>query len=144
MLVLVVDDNRDVADSTGLVLTLQGLDVLIRYDGPSALDAVFRYSPACIVLDIRMPKMDGYAVAQRVRAQTSTSKIVAYSGENTLRPDSSALFDERFSKPDIGSLLGYIANLQRDVGGAGIDREECISSEGRGSRADGDDSSRSA
>jgi CheY-like chemotaxis protein len=80
--VLVVDDNRDAADSMAALLEMGGHRVLVAYDGPSALEAAEREAPQIVLLDIGLPGMDGYEVGQRMRAlkQTRASLIVALTG----------------------------------------------------------------
>jgi len=83
--VLVVDDNRDAADSLCLLLRAAGAAVEVRYDGPAALaalDAMAALPFDALVLDIGMPGMDGYAVAQQVRqdARFAGMKIIALTG----------------------------------------------------------------
>lgn len=65
--VLIVDDNRDAADSLGTLLRLSGSEVRVVHDGRAALEAVAAESPAVVLLDLAMPGMDGYEVARRVR-----------------------------------------------------------------------------
>lgn len=65
--VLVVDDNRDAADSLGDVIALQGMKVSIAYDGPSAIRAVLEQLPDAVVMDIGMPQMNGYDTAREIR-----------------------------------------------------------------------------
>jgi CheY-like chemotaxis protein len=80
--VLVVDDNRDAADSMAALLEMGGHKVLVAYDGPSALEAAERDAPHIVLLDIGLPGMDGYEVGRRMRAlkQTRESLIVALTG----------------------------------------------------------------
>ncbi|MEA3128218.1 MAG: hypothetical protein QOF46_13, partial [Paraburkholderia sp.] len=59
--ILLVDDNRDSADSLAMLLELKGHEVRIAYDGPQALDVAPRLVPDLAVIDLAMPKMDGYA-----------------------------------------------------------------------------------
>src|SRR5690606_32680084 len=66
--VLVVDDNKDAADSLHLLLESIGQDVITVYDGPAALDAVEKLHPDIVMLDLGMPKMSGYDVAERIRS----------------------------------------------------------------------------
>jgi PleD family two-component response regulator len=65
--ILVVDDNSDGADSLGMLLEMYGAQVSIVRDGPSALGALGTYRPDVVLLDIGMPRMDGYEVARRAR-----------------------------------------------------------------------------
>jgi CheY-like chemotaxis protein len=65
--VLVVDDNIDAADSLGMLLRMQGQDVTVLYDAPSALAHAEANPPSVAFLDLGMPKMDGYELARRFR-----------------------------------------------------------------------------
>src|SRR5262249_5514761 len=65
--ILVVDDNRDAADSLVMLLRLWGHDVRASYDGQSGLKAACSYRPHVVLLDIGLPGLDGYAVARRLR-----------------------------------------------------------------------------
>jgi len=83
--VLVVDDNRDAADSLCLLLKAAGAGVEVRYDGLAALAALDEHGANgfdAMVLDIGMPGMDGYTVAHRVRqdGQHAGMKIIALTG----------------------------------------------------------------
>jgi CheY-like chemotaxis protein len=66
--ILVVDDNPDAAEGLALGLKLRGYVVRVAYDGPSALDAVQDFQPAVALLDIGLPEMDGYELAEKLRA----------------------------------------------------------------------------
>jgi CheY-like chemotaxis protein len=66
--VLVVDDNRDAADVTGLLLEAFGAEVKVVHDGAAALALLEHWIPQVMLLDIGMPDMDGFEVARRVRA----------------------------------------------------------------------------
>ena len=57
---LVVDDNRDVADSLGMLLQCLGANVETAYDGPTALEIFERTHPLAVLLDLGMPGMDGF------------------------------------------------------------------------------------
>jgi len=67
--ILVVDDNRDCADSLGMLLKFLGADVCIANDGLAALEALKTYRPTVVFLDIGMPGMDGYEIARQPRQQ---------------------------------------------------------------------------
>lgn len=64
---LVVDDNRDAAESMTVLLELWGHEVRIANDGPDALALATQYQPDTVLLDIGLPGMDGYEVARRLR-----------------------------------------------------------------------------
>jgi PAS domain S-box-containing protein len=74
--ILVVDDNRDVARSLGMLLELIGARVELVHDGPAALAALRRRSPDAVLLDLGMPEMDGFEVARRIRAEADWNDVV--------------------------------------------------------------------
>jgi CheY-like chemotaxis protein len=76
LLVLVVDDNRDAADSLGALLRSLGGEVRVAYDGPSALEMLADFRPDVALMDIGMPRMDGYELARQVRERPDYRDIV--------------------------------------------------------------------
>ena len=74
--VLCVDDNRDSADSTALLLGLCGYDAVACYDGPSGLAEAARVPPDACLLDLNMPGMDGDELAVRIRDRVPDRRIV--------------------------------------------------------------------
>lgn len=116
--VLVVDDNRDAADSLGLLLRLLGADVRVANDGPSALLALPAYRPTVVLLDIGMPGMDGYEVARRIRRQPEFRDVmlIALTGwgqEDDRRRTSEAGFDHHLLKPaDMSALESLFLSLR--------------------------------
>lgn len=111
--VLVVDDNADAAESLGMLLEVRGNEVRIAYDGLQALEAAGEFDPDIVLLDIGMPKMSGYEVARRLRANRGDSVlIVAITGwgqEEDRRRAREAGFDHHFTKPvDYEALLELI------------------------------------
>ena len=80
--ILIVDDNRDSAQSLAKVLELKGENVICTYDGLSAVELVAAQRPDVILLDIGLPGIDGYQVAEQLRRQRSAHqlKIIAVSG----------------------------------------------------------------
>jgi signal transduction histidine kinase/CheY-like chemotaxis protein len=102
--ILVVDDNQAAADSLALLLKLEGQEVRVAYEGPAALLAVQSYLPDVAVLDIGMPGMDGYELAQRLRRQPGLEQLllVALTGwgqEADRRRSHDAGFDLHLVKP---------------------------------------------
>src|SRR5690349_5926146 len=65
--VLVVDDDRDCADSLALLTGLWGYETRVAYDGPSALRLAAECRPDVVVLDVAMPEMDRFRLARRLR-----------------------------------------------------------------------------
>lgn len=102
--VLIVDDNRDATDSMAMLLKMDGYDVRVAYDGPQALAAVRESRPDVILLDIGLPGMDGFQVAQHVRAHPDNSAIVivavsGYGQEEHRSRSSQAGCDHHLVKP---------------------------------------------
>lgn len=78
--VLIVDDNQDSADSLALLLELDGHEVRAVYSAEDALEQVTAFAPEIVLLDIGLPGMNGYDVAQRIRATAAPPRLVAVSG----------------------------------------------------------------
>ncbi|MCS0627782.1 PAS domain S-box protein [Telluria mixta] len=80
--ILVVDDNRDAADTLGLLLEADGAEVRVVYDGRAALAMAETFQPTSVLLDLGMPGMDGYEVARRLRQDErfTTVRIAALTG----------------------------------------------------------------
>ncbi len=103
-LVLVVDDNRDAANSLAEILRLMDCQVKVAYDGPSALELARQQLPQLIVLDIGMPGMTGYEVLKALRAMPGGERVTAaaLTGFGTDEDKSKALgagFDTHLTKP---------------------------------------------
>jgi PAS domain S-box-containing protein len=102
--VLVADDNRDAADTLGMLLELLGHEARIVYDGAAALREAGTYCPDVAFLDIGMPELDGYEVARRLRAQPANRGMVLVAltgwGQASDRERSrQAGFDQHLVKP---------------------------------------------
>jgi PAS domain S-box-containing protein len=67
--ILVVDDNRDSAKSLAMLLKLRGNDVLTAHDGVEAVEAAGEFRPEVILMDVGMPRLDGYEATRRIREQ---------------------------------------------------------------------------
>jgi signal transduction histidine kinase/DNA-binding response OmpR family regulator len=117
--VLVVDDNRDVADSTASVMRMNGCEVHVAYDGKAALESVQKLRPDAVLLDIGLPTIDGYLVAEHIRAlpQNGRTMIVAVSGygqeEDRLRSKSVG-FDYHVVKPIDPTVLAALVGSLRE------------------------------
>lgn len=113
--VLVVDDNVDAANTLGTLLTLQGISVTLAYDGASAVEAVRETVPDVVVMDIGMPKVNGYEAARQIRRQPAGRRVtlIALTGwgqyaDRHLAEE--AGFDHHFVKPvDFTALMGCLA-----------------------------------
>lgn len=102
--VLVVDDNRDAADSLALLMAAAGYAPRVAYGGRTALRVAAEYQPDVVFLDLGMPGMDGYELARRLRQEPSTrdALLVAVSGygrEEDRRRAREAGIDRYFLKP---------------------------------------------
>ena len=81
--ILVVDDNEDAADSLADILVELGHQVEVAHDGPSALAIAAKFKPTVCLLDIGLPVMDGYELAQQLRKAkhlAEGARIIAISG----------------------------------------------------------------
>src|SRR5262249_35500227 len=111
--ILVVDDNRDIAQSLALVLGESGNIVETAFDGVQAVDAAERFRPDVVLLDIGMPRLDGYAVARWLRAQAWTRNVLLIAltgwGQEEVRSRVEAAgFDAHMIKPVDFALLHRI------------------------------------
>lgn len=82
--ILVIDDNRDLADLTAELLELHGYIVCVAYGGQQGIDAAIVFVPDVVLSDLGMPVVDGYAVATALRhlPPLRHSLLVAYSAWN--------------------------------------------------------------
>jgi PAS domain S-box-containing protein len=111
--VLVVDDNRDAAESLALLLKLSGHDAYIAHDGLEAVAKAIQLSPDLILLDIGLPKINGYEAARRIREQArgKSPVLVALTGwgqDADRQRSRDAGFDAHIVKPIDAQVL---ANL---------------------------------
>jgi len=102
--VVVADDNRDAADSLAMLLGLLGHDVRTARDGVEAVEVAEAFRPEVILLDIGMPRLDGYGACRRIRAQSWGGGVflVALTGwgqEEDKRRAAEAGFDAHLVKP---------------------------------------------
>jgi CheY-like chemotaxis protein len=102
--VLVADDNAYMRKALDAVLRTWELEVVTVRDGAAALDALREVRPHAVLLDIRLPKLDGLEVARRIRADPSTSGLllIAMTGSSDPRDRAASLavgFDHHLVKP---------------------------------------------
>lgn len=108
--VLVVDDNKDSRDSLATLLREDGCLVQVAHDGQSALETVETFKPNVILLDILMPGINGYKVAEQLRKDPKHEGVllIAMSGwaeEETHWRSKHAGFDYHLTKPiDVAAL----------------------------------------
>lgn len=113
--ILVVDDNRDSAESLAMLLDLSGNETRVAYDGLQALEAAERFRPDLVLLDIGLPKLNGYEVCERIRREPwgKDMTIVAVSGwgqeQDRLRSQEAG-FDHHVVKPvDLAALTELLS-----------------------------------
>ena len=117
--ILIVDDNRDAANTLGALLQLIGAEARVVYDGAAALEALGEFRPSVVLLDLGMPGMDGYEVARRIRAppQARDTTLIALTGwgEASDRQRSrQAGFHHHLVKPvDVDAMQAVLASLPR-------------------------------
>jgi signal transduction histidine kinase/ActR/RegA family two-component response regulator len=124
--ILVADDNNDALESLATLLQLSGHEVYTAANGAMALESAEAHRPEVALLDIGMPKLDGYEVARRIRAQPWGQRItlVALTGwgqDSDRRRSQEAGFDSHLVKPlDLDKLMELLAALP--VAGSGAAR----------------------
>ena len=104
MKIVIADDNRDSADSMAMLLEAGGHEVHVAYDGAEAVEAANRVQPDVVLLDIGMPKMNGFECARSLRGQpwAAGALLVALTGwgqEEDKRRALEAGFDRHLTKP---------------------------------------------
>lgn len=116
--ILIVDDNVDAAESLGEFLKTSGHRIHVAHDGAEAIREAARVRPDVVILDIGMPAMDGYQVAQSLRTEVglTSSLLVAVTGyaqEQDRLFAQQAGFDHHFAKPlDIRKLTAILSDPQ--------------------------------
>lgn len=114
--VLIVDDNVDGALSLAMLLTFQGLEAQTAHSGKEALERLDGFKPDVALLDIGLPEMDGYQLAQQLRAQPSLGglRLIALTGYGQAEDRQRALaagFEEHLTKPvNLAALERLLAN----------------------------------
>ena len=113
--VLVVDDNRDGAEAIARLLRVLGHEVVLAYDGLTALERAKDFEPGVVLLDLGMPGVDGFQVCERMRASSWKQRpcIVALTGwgrDRDLERTKNAGFDAHLVKPvDAPTLVKLLA-----------------------------------
>lgn len=115
--VLIVEDNRDAADTLRMLLKAHGYEVSVAYSGPEGLEAATLLKPDVVLCDIGLPGMDGFAVASALRKLPvgDQPRLVALSGygreEDRVRALQSG-FDDHLTKPaDVEKVLGKLTEF---------------------------------
>jgi CheY-like chemotaxis protein len=117
--ILIVDDNRDGADSLSEMMAIFGNETQTAYDGEAAVAAARAFLPDVILLDIGLPKLNGYETCRRIRAQQNGPRpvIIAQTGwgaDEDRKRTREAGFDYHLVKPvDPTELLKLLAGVGR-------------------------------
>ncbi|WP_406693409.1 ATP-binding protein [Singulisphaera sp. Ch08] len=117
--ILIVDDNKDLAQSLARLLRHVGHEVKMAYDGPEGIETARVYAPDVLLLDIGLPCLDGYEVARRLRREENSKRalIIAISGygqEEDQRLSREAGIDHYLVKPvDIHTVATLISQTDR-------------------------------
>jgi CheY-like chemotaxis protein len=115
--ILVVDDNRDGADTLAMMLKLMGHETRTAHDGLEAVAAAEAFRPDVVLLDIGLPRLNGYDVARRIRGQRwgEGMVLIAQTGwgqEEDKRRSKEAGFNFHMVKPlDPAALEKLLAGL---------------------------------
>ena len=117
--ILIVDDNRDGADSLSELLNLMGHNTRTAYDGQQGVELAAEYRPEVILFDIGMPKLNGYEACRLIRQQLWGKEIVLIAvtgwGQSKDRKRThEAGFDHHLVKPvDPNALVTILAELHQ-------------------------------
>jgi PAS domain S-box-containing protein len=111
--ILIVDDNRDATASLAMLLELQGHDTRTAHDGLEALDVAAAFLPEVVLLDIGMPKLNGYDAARRIRQEPWGREMVlvactGWGQEEDRRRSLEAGFNTHLTKPVDPAALGKL------------------------------------
>jgi signal transduction histidine kinase len=122
--ILIVDDNRDSAESMATLLRMHGHQVHVAYEGPTALDLARAHRPAVLLLDVGLPGMDGYEVCRRLReegfVQTQVIAMTGFGQPRDMQRSRDVGFDAHAVKPlRIETLLGLLNGHPSDAVAAG-------------------------
>jgi PAS domain S-box-containing protein len=118
---LIVDDNRDAADSMAQIVRLMGWSVRAAYDGASGVAAVAAFAPQVVLMDLGMPDMSGYEALKLLRAvpggeHISVAAVTGYGNEEDRVRTKAAGFDTHLVKPvDFALVETFLARAREDL-----------------------------
>jgi two-component system CheB/CheR fusion protein len=118
--VLVVDDDRDTAESLGVFLRQAGHEVAVALDGRAGIEAATAAPPEVVVLDIGLPGLDGYTVARRLRqmpalADATLVALSGFGGDAEKAHSRDAGFDYHLVKPVGAEVLQEVIATHRSL-----------------------------
>ena len=118
MKVLVVDDQRDAADTVATLLSLMGYDARAAYSGRQALQMFNEIQPRVVLMDLGMPEMSGFEAAARIRLMpqgtaTTIVALTAWGDEMNRRLSHEASIDSHVVKPAAADTLQEVLNRVR-------------------------------
>ncbi len=119
--ILVADDNRDNAESLAMLLMMMGHEVRTALDGAGAVEAAAAFRPQAVLLDLGMPKLNGYEAARRIRALPGGDEVVLIAQSGWSQPEDrrrsrEAGFDHHVIKPIPSGLLERLLGRRRAPG----------------------------
>jgi two-component system CheB/CheR fusion protein len=125
--ILLVDDDDDVAESMGALLSIDGHTVNTANNGAAAIDILHTFDPDVVLLDLGLPGIDGYQVARRMRSQTFKQDLViialsGYGEKEHRRRSKEAGCDYHLVKPVQPHVLRDLLNKIRNSSRATLSR----------------------
>lgn len=114
--ILIVDDNDDIVRATSILITVLGATPHVATSGADAIDLARKLKPIAVLLDINMPKLDGYEVCRQLREMYGSDvRLVAYTGFGKQEDKRRALeagFDQHITKPAHSDTLARALRLK--------------------------------
>ena len=126
--VLICEDQKDAADTLAALLRLHGYEVLVCHDGASAIAAAGKWRPSAAIIDIGLPTVTGYGVAQFIRelpfgASVLLVAVTGYGSAADIEMARYAGFDWHFAKP---APPGFILEVLQDPARLPIARQDGV------------------
>jgi two-component system CheB/CheR fusion protein len=124
--VLIVDDLQDTADSLAMLVELWSFTARVAYDGPTGIEAALSFLPDVIIMDIAMPGMTGWKVAQRLRElpgfeDTLLLAISGFSAPGDIARSLEVGFHRHLVKPfDLVEVERLLRSKDRTLVGVGL------------------------
>ncbi|MHA1271475.1 MAG: response regulator [Candidatus Helarchaeota archaeon] len=121
-LILVVDDEPDTVKLAQRLLEMEGFDVIVAYDGEEALEKIYNEKPILVLLDIKIPKIDGYEVCSRIKKDPNfkdtiiimfTAKVFEKDKNKGLEVGADEYITKPFSGEDLINLIKKLINIRK-------------------------------